>query len=195
MAEQEQVNKFDLTIDDINFDGVQIVSLVDYPAIETDFVYMGKSYKFQDIDEEKRIVMGPAMIPNKDIDRYDWFGDKYIITFSENTIKEVNEKFMKELRLKNTNIFHALNINNVTIIESWIIEDNIKDKSSNFGFDLPKGTWFITMKIDNDEVWNLIKSGDLRGFSIEGFFTDILVQNNSELSNIMNDIDDYISNN
>jgi len=132
--EKDKIIEFELLIEDLDFDGVDKISLVDFPAIEENFIYMGSSYKFQDINEDERIIMGPAMIPNKKIVRYDMFGNEFYIKFKEETIREIAFKFNNELRLKNTNIQHSLTTNNIVIFENWIIENGSVDKSTNFWF-------------------------------------------------------------
>ena len=123
------------------------------------------------IDEEKRIVMGPVMIPNKMILRRDENGEPFYIYFSKKTIRKMAEKFFKKNNHNNTDINHDENItNNNTLIESWISESIKHDKSYKYGFALPEGTWYVSYKINDDKTWELIKSGELRGFSLAGGF-------------------------
>jgi hypothetical protein len=125
------------------------------------------------MDEEKRIVLGPMLIPNKMIERKDDDGSKYYVYFSRETIKKVAEKMMREHKHNNTDINHDENISNKNVLlESWIVEDPTYDKSYNYGFKLPKGTWMASYKVGDDETWNMIKSGQLRGFSIAGYFIE-----------------------
>ena len=68
---------------------------------------------------------------------------------------------------------HEAELNGLTVVESWIIEDEVHDKSRKYGLDMPVGTWMVSMKVNNDEVWNdYVKTGKVKGFSIEGYFTD-----------------------
>lgn len=129
-----------------------------------------KSWNFS-IDEDKRIVMGPVMIPNKMILRRDENGEPFYIYFSKKTIRKMAEKFFKKNNHNNTDINHDENItNDNTIIESWISESIKHDKSYKYGFALPEGTWYVSYKINDDKTWELIKSGELRGFSLAGGF-------------------------
>ena len=109
----------ELIIDEKDEDsGISAVSVVESPAIESDFLALKKhEIELKEVDAEKRILMGAALIPNKQIYR------------------------------KN-------------------------DKSTNYGFNLPQGTWMISMKVNNDEIWNKVKLGEVKGFSIEGYFAD-----------------------
>lgn len=134
---------------------------------------MSKQY-FETTDEEKRIVTGPAMIPNLNIFRKDKKGNPYYVYFTEDTIKMIAEKYMKNKYIDNNDRNHdGKAVEDVYVIESWIKED-MEDKSNKYGFsNLPIGTWFVSMKIKNDEVWNMVKEGKLRGFSVSGFFEEI----------------------
>jgi len=132
-------------------------------------------FSFQD-DDEQMTVVGPAMIPNKKIVRSDYFGNKYYVYFSEETIKQISDKFMKRGYTRDTqhDIMHSgPGEKDVYVAESWIIEDPENDKSRMYGFDdLPKGTWMTKMKINNKDIWEKVKSGELRGFSVSGFFEE-----------------------
>lgn len=129
---------------------------------------------FQTTDEEKRIVTGPAMIPNLKIFRKDKKGNPYYVYFTEETIKMIAEKYMKNKYIDNNDKNHdGKAVEDVYVIESWIKED-MEDKSNKYGYeDLPVGTWFVSMKIKNDEVWKMVKEGKLRGFSVSGYFEEI----------------------
>jgi hypothetical protein len=157
-------------------EGVFAISLVEHPAIEVDFVALSKEVlQLKTIDEDKRILMGAVLIPDKVIPR-----DGYNIVFSKETIKLSQEYFFKRNNNKNSTIEHDANqfVDGFTIIESWIKEDNEKDKSNIYGYDLPVGTWFAMAKVDNDEAWAKVKSGEVKGFSIDGYF-DVKQQLNS----------------
>jgi hypothetical protein len=123
------------------------------------------------IDDEKRIVMGPVMIPNKMILRRDEDGNPFYIYFSKKTIRKMAEKFFRTNKHNNTDINHDENItNDNTLIESWISESIRHDKSYKYGFALPEGTWYVSYKINDDETWERIKQGELKGFSLAGGF-------------------------
>jgi len=122
------------------------------------------------MSEEKRIAVGPILIPDLEIYRNDPTEGEYYIKFSKDTVRQASELYLNRSNQHNVTEEHAGMIEGVTLIESWIVESSI-DKASHLGFkNLPKGTWMGTMKINNDEVWDKVKSGDLKGFSIEGMF-------------------------
>jgi hypothetical protein len=125
-------------------------------------------------DDEKKIVVGPAMVPDLKIFRRDKNGDPYYVTFKEDTIKMIMEKYMRNKYIDNNDTEHnGKAAEDVYVIESWIKEDE-NDKSNKYGFqNLPVGTWFVSMKVRNDEVWKRIKSKELNGFSVSGFFEEI----------------------
>jgi len=129
--------------------------------------------KFQ-TDDEKRIVIGPAMIPDLKIFRKDKNGDPYYVTFTSETIKMIAEKYMRNKYIDNNDTEHnGKAAQDVYVIESWIKEDE-QDKSNKYGYeDLPIGTWFVSMKVKNDLVWEAIKNKELNGFSVSGYFEEI----------------------
>ena len=137
---------------------------------------MTKQY-FQIDNDEKRIILGPAMVPNQNIFRKDAMGNPYYVFFSPETIRMIAEKYMKNQYTRNNDLMHdGKAVRDVYVIESWIKEDE-NDKSVKYGYeDLPIGTWFVAMKIaktrKGDEVWNQVKEGKLNGFSVSGFFSE-----------------------
>jgi len=154
---------------------IDAISLVTSPAIEQDFVYFNKeknNLTFAKVDEEKRELISPALIPNKQIFRYDPNTDsEYYVYFSKETVKKASHLYLKHNNHHKATEQHTDRVSGVLTVESWIKEGE-QDKSNLYGFDLPIGTWFVKMKIENDEVWNKIKSGELKGLSIEGYFTN-----------------------
>jgi len=132
-------------------------------------------------DEEKMEITGAALIPNKMIIRrseptlLNPRGEFYYVFFSEETIAKLQEKFMREKRLDDTNIEHSDKQADSYVKESWIVEDPIFDKSTAMGLEFPKGTWVITMKVNNKKVWKDIKEGKLNGYSVEGWFNENLL--------------------
>jgi Putative phage serine protease XkdF len=129
--------------------------------------------KFQ-TDDEKKMVVGPAMIPDLKIFRRDPFGNPYYVFFSADTIKLIAEKYMRNKYIDNNDENHnGKAVEDVYVVESWIKEDK-EDKGNKYGYgDLPVGTWFVSMKVRNDEVWQKVKNGELKGFSVSGFFEEI----------------------
>lgn len=169
----KEIITFDVFIDDEEMTGVDKISIVRSPAIAQDFIYMNdeqiEEYKQIILEEEKRIISGPALIPNLSIIRKDEnTGEPYYIEYSSEQIESIVQKFFKLKDQFSINKNHKTDLSNIWIYESWIVGDN--DKSKNLGFDVPKGTWMVTLKVEDDEIWNGIKSGKYRGFSIEGLF-------------------------
>ena len=155
-------------------EGVFAISLVENPAIEIDFIALSKEniIKLAEVSEEKRLLISPVLIPNQPIYRRDDQGNEFNIVFPEETILKAQQNFYKQGFQRNSNIEHDdnLTLNDVTFVESWIKEDDTHDKSLKYGFDLPNGTWFAVMKVENDETWQRVKNGEVKGFSIEGNF-------------------------
>ena len=160
--------------------GVEAISLVEFPAIEENWVFFNKDnfLSLAKLDEEKKTLVGAVLIPEKEIPRYDQeLDEEYVVYFSKETIKQAQELFMSSLRNNNATYEHKVPVQGLSVVESWIKEDEKYDKSSQFGFDkMPIGTWFVKMKIDNDEVWEKVKNKEVKGFSIEGYFTDKLIE-------------------
>lgn len=141
------------------------ISLVDYPAIEVDWVYMAKQTPLVFKNDEKHLIIGPALIPNKPIYRiYD--DEEFEVVFEGDVIEKMAYEFMSKERTKSITLDHLDFANDIAVVESWIkMSEN--DKSNDLGFNLPIGTWFISMKVNDKETWDRIKNGELNGFSIE----------------------------
>jgi hypothetical protein len=171
MAKMEII---ELLIDENKIEsGINAVSVVESPAIEENFVALKKhEVELKEVDGEKRILMGAALVPNKQIYRKN--GDKeFYIYFSEETVRKASELFLMRANQNNATLEHEKKmLDGMSVVESWIIEDEKQDKSAKYGFNLPKGTWMISMKVNNDEIWNKVKAGEVKGFSIEGYFVD-----------------------
>jgi hypothetical protein len=168
---------YELVINDEDDEsGVDFISLVDKPAIKRNWIAFSEQQKFSfKSDQEKRIISGPAMIPNELIYRKDKEGKEYNVVFSEETIKKIVEKYFKSQYTTNFNLQHkkSLLAQGVYLIESFVIDEE-RGINAPKGFeDLPNGSWFISCKVDNDEIWNdFIKEGVFKGFSVEGFFQE-----------------------
>jgi hypothetical protein len=169
----EELDTIELFIDEEKSeDGVQAISLVEYPAIEENFVALSShKVEFKTINEEKRIIVGLALVPNKKIYRRSK-NYEYNIMFSEETVKKASEIYLKNLRNNNTTLEHQELTTGVSVIESWVVEDTSMDKSNLYGLNAVKGAWVVTMKVDNDEVWQDVKDKKYLGLSIEGMFSD-----------------------
>lgn len=159
---------------DSESDGINAVSVVDKPAIESNFIALQKDDKqvfLAEVNAEKRIIMGAALIPNKQIYRK-VKDDEYYIYFSENTVRQASENFLKNGNQSNVTFNHETDLKDMTVVESWIVDNPEMDKSKNYNLNVPKGTWIITMKVDNEQTWLDIKNGIVKGYSIEGKFID-----------------------
>lgn len=166
---------------------VSYMALVDKPAIMRNFLMFSEQKINFSLNEEKKIVSGPAMVANSLIYRKDDDGTEYNVFFSAETIKEIALKFFKKDYHKNINLFHdpSLTLDGVTIFESFV-SDASRGIQPMKGFeDLPDGTWFISAKVENEKVWQAIKGGKVRGFSVQGIFSYIKkVQNGPINQNI-----------
>ena len=169
--------------EDSEFSGVDAISIVEEPAIEEDFITLAAhKQELAKIDNEKRILMGPALVPNRKIYRRD--DDKeYYIFFSEPTVRKASELFLARGKQNNSTLEHEYKLKGLSVVESWIVEDEEKDKTRLYNLDMPKGTWMVSVKVNNDEVWEeYVKSGKVKGFSIEGFFQENKENSPKELS-------------
>lgn len=165
---------FELVIDEnAELHGIDAVSLVENPAIERDFVALHNEQKrVQLAVAEKRMVIGAALVPDMPIYRHDENGGYYIY-FSKSTIARLQELFFKNSNHHRATLQHSEPVTGAYVVESWIVEDSERDKTAVYGLNVPRGTWAIGMKIDNEELWeNEVKTGNVKGFSIEGFFAD-----------------------
>ena len=173
----------ELTVDENDDTGVDIISFVESPAIEVDFMYFSdkKTERFKTVDEDKRIVVGAAMLPNEKIIREDADGNPYFVYFSEETVRKCAELYFKRSKQTQTNVDHSDEVmSGVTVVESWIVENPEMDKSKHLGYkDIPSGSWFVSYKVDNDILWNKVKAGEVLGFSVEGMFTQTVEQDNT----------------
>ena len=147
------------------------------------------------ISEDQQIVVGPAMIPNMEIVRQDEDSKEiYYVKFSQETIAKIAEKFMRELRNKNTNVLHQEDLPADTyIMETWLVETEDDKAKTKYGFEVPIGTWMVKMRVTNDRVWKLIKNGKLKGLSIEGNFVDKSDIEDYERSKVLKQIIEILS--
>jgi hypothetical protein len=166
------------------FSGIEAISIVDKPAIQEDFIALSKQDKVQlaDVDTDKRILMGAALIPNKNIYRQDSEEEEgYYIYFSEKTVKKASELFLIEGNQNKSTLEHQAELSGLSVVESWIVEDEVHDKSRKYGLEMPVGTWMVSMKVNNENVWqDYVKTGAVKGFSIEGYFSEAVSLSVSE---------------
>ena len=163
----------ELFIDENEAIGIEAISVVEYPAIEEDFVALKREdIKLAEVDKEKRILMGAALIPNKPIYRRS-DDHEYYIYFSRDTVRKASELFFINGNQNKSTLEHQMPLTGLSVVESWIVEDKEKDKSRMYDMDMPIGTWMVSMKVLNDDIWhNYVKTGKVKGFSIEGYFAD-----------------------
>ena len=157
--------------------GIDAISIVEAPAIESNFIAL-KSHeiKFAQVDAEKRILMGPVLIPDKPIFRKQMMGgemQEFYVYFSKNTVCRASQMFLMKGNQGKATLEHDMALQGICMVESWIKEEMEKDKSAIYGMNDPIGTWMGCLKVTNDEIWNdYVKTGRVKGFSIEGYFAD-----------------------
>ena len=175
----------ELKINEENDNGVTTISFVENPALQEDFMYFSNDeiIKMQDVDSEKRIVTGIAMIPDKKILRRTADGEDYFVYFSKETVKRSSELFFMRSNHVGATVDHNKFIpNGVTVVESWIVDNPELDKSMHLGFkSVPEGSWIVSYKVDNDELWKQIKEKKVLGFSIEGTYKPTIAKDDTKL--------------
>ena len=166
--------------------GIEAISVVENPAIEEDFIALNSNIiELKEVDKEKRLLLGALLIPNKPIYRRSG-DDEYYVYFSKDTVLKASQMYLMKGNQNNATLEHKHDVNGLTLVESWIVEDEVHDKSRKYGMNVPVGTWMGAVKVNNDEVWNdFVKTGKVKGFSIEGYFADKLEKPKAELSKEM----------
>ena len=176
--------------------GIDAISIVEAPAIESNFVAL-KSHevKFAKVDAEKRILMGPILIPDKPIYRkqiVDGELDEFYIYFSKQTVAKASQMYLMNSKQSNTTLEHGMELNGLCLVETWLKEDMEKDKSAIYGMTDPIGTWMGSLKVTNDDVWeNYVKTGKVKGFSIEGYFADKMKM--SKTPSVLNEVRELLN--
>ena len=178
--------------ENLEFNGVDAISIVENPAIQTDFVALkGQDIKLAQVSKEKRLLLGPVLIPNKPILR-NADGEDYYIYFSKDTVEKASQMYLKEGNQKNASLEHEYKLKGLTLVESWIVQDEVHDKSRLYDNtkEVPLGTWMGAIRVDSDEVWNdYIKSGVVKGFSIEGYFADKTERPKESINDLLKEIE------
>tara|TARA_R100000935_G_scaffold21581_2_gene40005 strand:+ start:4529 stop:5137 length:609 start_codon:yes stop_codon:yes gene_type:complete len=174
--------------------GVEAISVVENPAIESDFVALNsQEIKLAEVDKEKKILLGALLIPNKPIYRMGDEGEYYIF-FSKDTIVKASQMYLRNGYQNNSTLEHAQTLKGLTLVESWIVESETQDKSRKYGLNVPIGTWMGAVKVNNEEVWQeYVKTNKVKGFSIEGYFADKMERPKEPVKENMS-IDDKIIN-
>ncbi len=172
----------ELILDEDEAIGVEAISVVENPAIESDFIALNnQEIKLAEINKEKRLLMGALLIPQKPIYRRNG-EEEYYIFFSKKTVARASQMYLQNGNQSQSTLEHDKQLKGLTLVESWIVEDKAKDKTALYGLDVPVGTWMGSVKVENDEIWNdYVKTGKVKGFSIEGYFADKLERPNEEL--------------
>ena len=163
----------ELILDDEEITGIEAISVVENPAIEEEFIALkNEEIKLAEVSAEKRILLGALLIPNKPI--YRRKGDEeYYIYFSKDTVEKASQLYLQNGNQNKATLEHQHSINGLTLVESWIVEDEKHDKSRKYGLNVPVGTWMGAVKVNNEEIWEqFVKTGKVKGFSIEGYFAD-----------------------
>jgi len=171
--------------------GIEAISVVENPATESDFIAL-KSQEIQlaEVDKEKRILMGAALIPDKHIYRRDKDREYYIF-FSKDTVNMASQLYLKQSKQNSATLEHESKINDMTVVESWIVENPKMDKSNHYGLNVPKGTWMVSMKVDNEKIWTeFVKTGKVKGFSIEGYFADKVQMKSKVVDKVVDEFND-----
>jgi len=178
----------ELVLDDEQVTGIEAISVVENPAIEEDFIALkNEEVKLAEVSNEKRILLGALLIPNKPIYRRKG-DDEYYIYFSKNTVEKASQLYLMNGNQSKATLEHQHSINGLTLVESWIVEDEVQDKSRKYGLNVPVGTWMGSVKVNNDQIWEeFVKTGKVKGFSIEGYFADKMER---PKDNTLNDIEE-----
>lgn len=161
----DKIKHYAVTIDS----DVYAISLVDCPAIEEDFIFLSKQKEEQVFleKEDKHLIVGAVLVPDKPIYRNNG-KEEFYIQFSKETIEKLAHEYLMNGRIYSVTTQHQDVADDVALVESWI-KTSENDKSNDYGMNLPIGTWLVSMKVENEDVWGRVKSGELRGFSIESF--------------------------
>ena len=164
----KKIKKYKVGIDSETY----AISMVESPAIESDFVALSKEEEVKVFleSDERHMVYGAALIPDKDIYRNNGEQEFYI-SFTKESIEKMSQDFMKNYRQNEVTLDHEEMANDITITESWLVEDPYKDKANALGINVPKGTWMVGMKVNQIDVWERVKSGELKGFSVESMIS------------------------
>tara|TARA_R110000764_G_scaffold37114_2_gene82719 strand:- start:969 stop:1577 length:609 start_codon:yes stop_codon:yes gene_type:complete len=174
--------------------GIEAISIVESPAIESDFVTLNnQEVKLAEVDKEKKILLGALLIPNKPIYRNGEEGEYYIF-FSKETIVKASQMYLKNGYQNKTTLEHTKALDGLTLVESWIVEDEVMDKSRKYGLNVPVGTWMGAVKVNNEEIWNeYVKENKVKGFSIEGYFADKMGKPKEEDEKYLSEEDQLIN--
>ena len=173
------------------FSGIEAISVVESPAIEEEFIALKNEdqIRLAEVSKEKRLLLGAALIPQRPIYRKSDDNEFYIY-FSKETVAKASQMFLQAGNQGQATMEHATEkLEGMTVVESWIVEDLVHDKSRKYGLDMPLGSWMISVKCENDKVWAKVKKQQIRGFSIEGYFADKLSRPKDKINDIYSEDD------
>lgn len=184
------MNIIELVLDEENNEiGIEAISVVENPAIEEDFIALSNDIvELKEADKEKKLLVGALLIPNKPIYRRSG-DDEYYVFFSKDTVLKASQMYLMNGNQSKATLEHEYDINGLTLVESWIVEDEVHDKSRKYGMNVPVGTWMGSVKVNNDEVWNnFVKTGKVKGFSIEGYFADKMERPKEKIADLQEEL-------
>ena len=181
MPNKPKRRKYRMFIDEEDMEsGVYAISLVESPAIEENWVYLSKQHKVElsEVNGEKRLLIGPVLIPNREIPRIDpETGEEYDIVFGEDVIEKAAQLFLMRQYNNESTLEHGKSLDDISVVESWVVADPNKDKANAYGLSYPKGSWVVMAKVNNESIWQeYVKTGKVKGFSLEGLFGHNLVE-------------------
>jgi len=175
----EKLDLYELVIDENTDDEVFALSLVKEPAIQSNFMYLNKQgkkieVKFASVDEDKHLIVGPILVPDMKILRQDSPNQKpYEVFFSKDTVKQAAQKYLTDNHSNDITVEHEKPVDGVSLVESWIVDSSVYDKSKAYGLNPKVGTWMGVFKVNNPQIWEQVKAGDYRGISLEGIFSHV----------------------
>lgn len=181
---KKKIPTIELGVNDFAYtSGINALSFVTNPAIEEDFMYFNavNNVTLSRIDGEKRVVTGPVVIPDKLIYRFnEETGEEFNIFFSVDTIEQIAKKFAREKKSSNATVQHEEDVDGTYVFETWLVADANIDKAAALGYKVPVGTLMMSSYIQNDELWEKIKSEEVKGYSLEGAFLELAITMNKE---------------
>jgi hypothetical protein len=191
----KKIKVIEYGIDDAGLLGVYAISVVEQPAIGVDFVALSEQHNVKFKEDFRGLLYGALLIPDQLIyRRNDETDEEYYVKYSKDTIRAIAYNYLKQANQNNATVEHAKVVDGVSLVETWIIEGE-NDKSKNFGFDLPEGTWFGCMKVDNEEVKKQIQNKEVLGFSIEGNFIaekEMYLSKHEEFAALLDEINELL---
>jgi len=172
-------------------DEVFAISLVESPAIQSDFIYFNKDeVQFANVETEKKMLVGPILIPDRKIVRIDGEGQPYHVFFSKDTVKKLAQDYLMKKYTDKATLEHDKKIKGVHLVESWIKEGKL-DKSNSYGLNMPEGTWMGIFKVNDDKIWtDYVKTGKVKGFSVEALVEHELVKASLQMNTAVDELEE-----